>query len=107
MPPRLECGTAATRVNVVIVPATGDIFLQEDGSGPQFVRGVTLAGGIYDFARTTANETEFCGGCFDPDGQTFYVSQQGERGSLPNGPANNEAITYAIYGPFHKRSGSI
>ncbi len=93
--------------NVVVVPATGDIFLQEDGAGAQFVRGVTLDGAIYDFARTTANETEFCGGCFDPDGQTFYVNQQGERGNLPNGPANNEAITYAIYGPFHKRGGSI
>ncbi len=93
--------------NIVVVPATGDIFLQEDGSGAQFVRGVTLDGEIYDFARTTANETEFCGGCFDPDGQTFYVNQQGERGSLPNGPANSEAITYAIYGPFHKRAGSI
>ena len=93
--------------NIVVVPATGDIFLQEDGSGAQFVRGVTLDGEIYDFARTTVNETEFCGGCFDPDGQTFYVNQQGERGSLPNGPANNEAITYAIYGPFHKRVGSI
>lgn len=89
--------------NVVVVPATGDIFLQEDGSGAQFVRGVTLDGEIYDFARTGANETEFCGGCFDPDGQTFYVNQQGERGSLPNGPADAEAITYAIYGPFHKR----
>jgi uncharacterized protein len=93
--------------NVVVVPATGDIFVQEDGAGAQFVRGVTLDGEIYDFARTTANETEFCGGCFDPDGQTFYVNQQGERGNLPNGPANNEAITYAIYGPFHKRAGSI
>lgn len=92
--------------NVVIVPKTGDIFLQEDGDGEQYVRGVTPQGEIYDFARTTSNETEFCGGCFDPDGQTFYLNQQGERGELPNGPPNGRAVTFAIYGPFEKRSGN-
>jgi secreted PhoX family phosphatase len=86
--------------NVVVVPQTGHIFLQEDGDGEQFVRGVTRDGEIYDFARTTANQTEFCGGCFDPDGKTFYLNQQGDRGSLPGGPANAHAVTYAIYGPF-------
>ena len=86
--------------NVVIVPQTGHIFLQEDGDGEQFVRGVTRDGEIYDFARTAANETEFCGGCFDADGKTFYLNQQGDRGSLPGGPANARAVTYAIYGPF-------
>lgn len=86
--------------NVVVVPQTGHIFLQEDGDGEQYVRGITRDGEIYDFARTTSNETEFCGGCFDPDGKTFYLNQQGERGSLPGGPANARAVTYAIYGPF-------
>lgn len=86
--------------NVVVVPQTGHIFLQEDGNGEQFVRGVTRDGEIYDFAKTTSNETEFCGGCFDPDGKTFYLNQQGERGSLPGGPADARAVTYAIYGPF-------
>jgi hypothetical protein len=66
--------------NLVIVPGTGDVFLQEDGGGDeQFVRGVTRRGEIYDFARTVLNGTEFCGGCFSPDGRTFFVSQQGER----------------------------
>lgn len=92
--------------NVVVVPGTGDIFLQEDGNGEQFVRGVIRAGEIYDFARTTDNETEFCGGCFDPDGQTFYVNQQGDRGALPGGPVNGGAVTYAIYGPFNRRAGN-
>lgn len=91
---------------MVIVPATGDIFLQEDGSGAQFVRGVTLAGELYDFARTADNDTEFCGGCFDPDGNTLYLNQQGDRGSLPSGPVNGGAVTYAIYGPFEKRVGN-
>jgi secreted PhoX family phosphatase len=92
--------------NVVVVPRTGDIFLQEDGDGEQYVRGVTAGGEIYDFARTASNETEFCGGCFDPDGQTFYLNQQGDRGALPDGPADARAVTYAIYGPFEKRFGS-
>jgi secreted PhoX family phosphatase len=91
--------------NVVIVPHTGDIFLQEDGDAEQYVRGVTVDGLIYDFARTGANETEFCGGCFDPDGHTFYLNQQGERGNLPAGPPDNQAVTYAIYGPFASRVG--
>lgn len=94
--------------NIVIVPQTHDILLQEDGDGEdgQFVRGLTREGDIYDFCRSAANTTEFCGGCFDPDGQTLYLNQQGERGGLPDGPPDGGAVTYAIYGPFEKRSGA-
>jgi secreted PhoX family phosphatase len=84
--------------NVVVVPKTGDILLQEDGGGDQFMRGVTLDGKIYDFAKGLATGSEFCGGCFDPDGETLYVSQQGGRPS-------QAAVTYAIFGPFAKRRG--
>lgn len=93
--------------NVVIVPQTHDILLQEDGDGGdgQFVRGLTRDGEIYDFCRSAANTTEFCGGCFDPDGKTLYLNQQGERGSLPDGLPDGSAVTYAIYGPFEKRNG--
>ena len=86
--------------NVVIVPKTGHIVLQEDGSGEQFLRGVTPQGKIYDFAKTAANETEFCGGCFDPQGQILFVNQQGDRGNLPAGPLDGGAVTYAIWGPW-------
>jgi secreted PhoX family phosphatase len=88
--------------NVVIVPHTGHILLQEDSDGDQYVRGVTPDGEIYDFAKNTDNGTEFCGGCFDPAGNTFYLNQQGDRGSLPEGPGPDRAVTYAIYGPFGK-----
>jgi uncharacterized protein len=101
--------------NVVIVPRTGDIFLQEDSSGDQFIRGVTTRGEIYDFAATVTNDTEFCGGCFDADGRTLFVSQQGDRlgegapGQVPpgdlQGAPENRAVTYAIYGPFEARAG--
>jgi secreted PhoX family phosphatase len=83
--------------NVVIVPGSGDIFLQEDGGGEQFVRGVTTGGEIYDFARTALNETEFCGGTFSPDGRTLFLNQQGNRGDVG---LDEAALTYAIWGPF-------
>jgi secreted PhoX family phosphatase len=85
--------------NVVVVPATGDVFLQEDSDGEQFVRGVNQRGEIYDFANSMLNETEFCGGCFSPDGKTFFVSQQGNRVAGAPSPAD-QAVTYAIWGPF-------
>jgi secreted PhoX family phosphatase len=98
--------------NVVIVPQTGDMFLCEDSSIlPQFIRGLTLDGEIYDFAQALVGETEFAGACFDPDGQTLYVNQYGMRSAmdtspdLPFGPPSQGGITYAIYGPFEKRFG--
>ena len=92
--------------NVVVVPQTKDILLCEDSDGEQFVRGVTRDGKIYDFAKSGPNDTEFCGACFDPDHRTLYLNQQGERGSLPDGPPDGRATTYAIYGPFARRAGS-
>jgi secreted PhoX family phosphatase len=93
--------------NLVVVPATGDVFLQEDSDGEQFVRGVTTRGKIYDFAQTLVNDSEFCGGCFSPDGETFFLNQQGARladNQLPSAqPASDAGLTYAIWGPFgHK-----
>ena len=92
--------------NVVIVPQTSDILLQEDSSGDQFVRGVTREGSIYTFAQALTSDSEFCGGCFSPDGRTLFLNQQGGRGSLPFGSPTDRATTYAIYGPFERRAGS-
>lgn len=93
--------------NIVIVPETGDLFLQEDGPGAQFIRGLTQTGEIYDFAMSITRETEFAGACFDPDGQTLYVNQYGLRGGGPGGPPDAGAVTYAIYGPFENRKGDL
>jgi len=95
--------------NITIVQQTGDIFLCEDSPGEQYIRGLTQEGEIYDFALGLTNETEFCGAVFDPDRQTLYVNQQGERGPI-GGPVEGpidprSAVTYAIYGPFEKRLG--
>jgi uncharacterized protein len=97
--------------NVVVVPHTGDIFMCEDAAPPQYIRGLTLDGEIYDFAQSLNNNTEFAGACFDPDGETMYVNQYGERGSLPAGPPGTVGppqggVTYAIYGPFAKRGAT-
>ncbi len=93
--------------NLVVVPATGHVFLQEDAEDVQFVRGVDRRGRIYDFAKTFRNNFEFCGGCFSPDGKTFFLNQQGGRqdggpdGDDPlNPPDESTAVTYAIWGPF-------
>ena len=98
--------------NVVIVPQTGDMFLCEDSSIlPQFIRGLTLDGEIYDFAQALIGQTEFAGACFDPDGQTLYVNQYGMRSvsdnapDLPAGPPGQGGVTYAIFGPFEQRTG--
>ena len=56
--------------NVVVVPPTGDVFLQEDGGGEQFVRGVTRRGEIYDFAKTVLNQHRVLRRRFSPDGRT-------------------------------------
>jgi len=92
--------------NLVLVPQTGDIFLQEDSPGEQYVRGLTQRGELYDFAMTVTNDTEFCGGVFDPDGQTLYLNQQGDRlgeNEDPQGSPEGRGVTYAIYGPFGRR----
>ena len=89
----------------MVVPQTGDVWLQEDAGGEQYIRGVTPRGEIYDFARTVLNNTEFCGGTFSPDGRTFFVNQQGDRvnpaGQVSTDPGPTlEALTFAIWGPF-------
>ncbi len=95
--------------NITIVRQTQDVLVCEDSPGEQFIRGVTRDGEIYDFAQTTTNDTEFCGACFDPDGQTLYVNQQGDRlgaNEPPEGSPELRAVTYAIYGPWEKRAGA-
>lgn len=93
--------------NLVVVPGTWDVWLQEDSDGEQFIRGVTNQGEIYDFARGILSTSEFCGGCFDKEGQTFYVNHQGERlasGQTPESqPLEDAGLTFAIWGPFKNR----
>lgn len=58
------------------VAANGDLFLCEDGSGDQFVVGVTPEGELFKFARNAKGNSEFAGVCFSPDGTTMFVNIQ-------------------------------
>ena len=76
--------------NLVVTPA-GGLLLCEDTDHPQFIRGLTPSGGIYDFARAVGNDSEFCGATFHRG--TLFVNQQGHR-------SDRTAVTYAIWGPW-------
>src|SRR5688572_11378404 len=106
--------------NLAVSPQ-GALLLCEDGSGSNFLRGVTLDGRIFDFAEHVLNDFEFAGGTFaeaDPawndrkirgdhaplgnrwERVTLFVNTQGST-SGPNPPsAGNEGLTYAIWGPW-------
>ncbi len=73
--------------NLTVAP-WGDLFICEDGSENDFLRGVTLNGEIYNFAYNHYNQSEFAGVCFSPDGSTMFVNIQGP------------GITLAISGPW-------
>ena len=79
--------------NICIAPS-GDVIICEDGSGDEFVHGVTPEGEVYKIARNATNSSEFAGACFSPDGSTLFVNIQ------------SPGITFAITGPWHRQSGS-
>lgn len=73
--------------NVCVSPG-GALVLCEDGSGPDFLRGIDQKGRIFDFGRNDLNGSEWCGSCFSPDGSTMFVNMQ------------SPGITFAIQGPW-------
>ncbi len=74
--------------NLTVSP-WGDLIVCEDGSGDNFMDGVTPDGKIYKFARNAISTSEFAGVCFSPDGSTLFVNIM------------NEGLTLAITGPWH------
>ena len=77
--------------NICIAP-WGDVIVCEDGSGDEFVHGVTSGAAVYKIARNAMGGSEFAGSCFSPDGSTLFVNIQ------------SPGITLAITGPWHRRS---
>ena len=73
--------------NLTVTP-WGDLILCEDGSGDQFLVGITPEGTVYKFAHNAVSDSEFAGATFSPDGSTLFVNIQG------NG------LTLAITGPW-------
>jgi secreted PhoX family phosphatase len=77
--------------NLCISPQKSAL-LCEDGPTENFLRGVTPAGDIFDFARNVIPRREgdeFAGATFTPDGQVLFVNIQASSG-----------LTFAIWGPW-------
>ena len=82
--------------NLTVSPR-GGLLICEDGSGEQYLRGLTPEGGIFDFARNILNDREFAGATFDPDGRILFVNIQGD--TAAGGPGDL-GMTLAIGGPW-------
>jgi secreted PhoX family phosphatase len=89
--------------NICVSPRSG-IVLCEDGSGTNYVRGLTRGGAIFDLVRNNLNSSEWAGACFGPQGRTLFVNIQGETRPLQN-PGGNKGMTFAIWGPWE--SGAL
>ncbi|MEO0560002.1 MAG: alkaline phosphatase PhoX [Bacteroidota bacterium] len=76
--------------NLTVAP-WGDLIVCEDGSGDQFLVGVTPEGELYKFARNALDGSELAGTTFAPDGTTLFVNIQ------------HAGLTLAVRGPW-KRS---
>ena len=75
--------------NLCVAP-WGDVILVEDGSGEQFIVGITPKGRIYKLGRNARGDSELAGVCYSPDGSTMFVNIQ------------SDGLTVAITGPWHK-----
>jgi uncharacterized protein len=76
--------------NVCVTPG-GGLILCEDGSGEEFLHGLTQQGEIFKFAKNMVpgfTGSEFAGATFSPDGETLFVNIQ------------SPGITFAIWGPW-------
>ena len=78
--------------NLTVTPR-GTLLLCEDNSPDNFLRGLTRAGDLFDFAQNIipGGDEEFAGATFSPNGETLFVNIQGSIG-----------ITFAIWGPWHQ-----
>ncbi|MGD9789811.1 MAG: alkaline phosphatase PhoX [Phycisphaerales bacterium] len=80
--------------NICVAP-WGDLFVCEDGTDVNRVLQVTREGEVHVFARNALSKSEFCGGCFSPDGSVFFVNSQAD------------GATYAIKGPWQRSNASV
>ncbi|MEZ4380100.1 MAG: DUF839 domain-containing protein [Nannocystaceae bacterium] len=75
--------------NITMAP-WGELFFCEDGSNGNYLRGLTAAGELFDFALNVKSENELAGVCFSPAGDALFVNLQ------------KDNMTLVITGPFPK-----
>lgn len=69
-------GTLIENADNLTIAPWGDLIVCEDGTGDDYLVGITPEGDIYRFARNLNGNGEFAGCCFSPDGSTFFVNMQ-------------------------------
>lgn len=74
--------------NLTVAP-WGDLIVCEDNEGSNRLLGVTPKGSTYVLAKNVANDSEFAGVTFSPDGETLFVNMQAV------------GLTLAIRGPWN------
>lgn len=84
-------GTLIENADNLCVAPWGDLVVCEDGTGDDYLLGITPEGDIYKLAHNLNGSGEFAGACFSPDGSTFFVNMQ------------TDAWTVAITGPWERR----
>jgi uncharacterized protein len=93
-PDRLELFAESPSTGVLDMPDNifvtpwGDVLVAEDGSGEQFIRGITPDGHVYDVARNARSTSEFAGICLSPSADALFVNVQ------------RDGLTLAIKGPL-------
>lgn len=85
-------GTIIENADNLCIAPWGDIIVCEDGSGDDYLLGITPDGEIYKLAHDLYGTGEFAGCCFSPDGSTLFVNKQ------------VEGWTLAITGPWASRT---
>ena len=85
-----EAGLIENCDNLTVAP-WGDLIVCEDGSGSQFLVGITPDGEIYKLAENRLSDSELAGVTFSPDGTTLFVNIQ------------QDGISLAITGPWSRR----
>ena len=108
--------------NITVSPR-GGLVLCEDGSGQEFVHGLTVEGEIFQFARNSViipaaqarngisgdfSGSEFAGACYSPDGRWLFVNAQSPGITLRHHRTveDRRPLIAARMGPF-ERTGPV
>jgi hypothetical protein len=73
-------GNIVNNADNLCVAPSGDVFVAEDGAGPNRLLCVSRQGRVSTFASNAWNRSELAGVCFSPDGSTLFVNIQHDPG---------------------------